>query len=240
MSPGLFYQSPCYVSKHWSCKDPCCLWEGQRALFWFHQKYFNLWSEDELRSCRFGMTWGWVIKDRIFIFGWNLFNLWDLFVWFDSGTFLAFLYCTLCFIRFIFIWPVVRLFVISHNITRQWINSSSTIHWFSLCVSPHTQCQINHRSFPSACVCSQREVCVCVCVCVYALLHIPRPLCPLFPPRPSLDKQCPFYGSVAVSLHAWAQRRVFMCLMGHNSTISTVCLLFQSLSLFPQSPLFGT
>ncbi len=42
--------------------------EGQRALG-IHQKYLNLCSEDERRSYRFGTTWGWVINDRIFIFG---------------------------------------------------------------------------------------------------------------------------------------------------------------------------
>jgi len=30
----------------------------------------NLCSEDEWRSYQFGTTWGWVINDRIFIFGW--------------------------------------------------------------------------------------------------------------------------------------------------------------------------
>ncbi len=44
--------------------------EGQRALR-FHQKYLNLCSEDERRSYAFGTTWGWVINDRIFIFGWT-------------------------------------------------------------------------------------------------------------------------------------------------------------------------
>ncbi len=44
--------------------------EGQRALR-SHQTYLNLCSEDERRSYRFGSTWGWVINDRIFIFGWT-------------------------------------------------------------------------------------------------------------------------------------------------------------------------
>ncbi len=60
-----------YFSGPWSCKDPCCLWEGQRALR-FKQKYLHLCSEDERRSYGFGMTWGWVINDRIFIFGWTI------------------------------------------------------------------------------------------------------------------------------------------------------------------------
>ncbi len=29
-------------------------------------------SEDERRSCRFVMTWGWVINDVIYIFGWTI------------------------------------------------------------------------------------------------------------------------------------------------------------------------
>ncbi len=44
--------------------------EGQKALG-FHQKYIYLCSEDELNSYRFRITWGWVIHDRIVIFGWT-------------------------------------------------------------------------------------------------------------------------------------------------------------------------
>jgi len=43
---------------------------GWKALG-FHQKYLNLCSEDERRSYGFGTTWGWVINDRNFIFGWT-------------------------------------------------------------------------------------------------------------------------------------------------------------------------
>ncbi len=47
----------------------------QRMLFCvscrFHQKYLNLCSEDEQRSYGFETTWGWVINDIIFIFGWT-------------------------------------------------------------------------------------------------------------------------------------------------------------------------
>ncbi len=39
ISHGLFYRSPRYVSEPCSCKDPCCLWEGPRALR-FHQIIF--------------------------------------------------------------------------------------------------------------------------------------------------------------------------------------------------------
>ncbi len=45
--------------------------QGQKALG-FHPKYINLYSKDEWRSYRFGMTWEWVIDDRIFIFGWTV------------------------------------------------------------------------------------------------------------------------------------------------------------------------
>ncbi len=44
--------------------------QGQEALG-FHQKYLNLCSEDERRSHGFGTTWGGVINDSIFIFGWT-------------------------------------------------------------------------------------------------------------------------------------------------------------------------
>ncbi len=69
MSHGLLCRSSWYFSGPWSCKDPCCLWEGQRALR-FQQKYLHLCSKDERRSYRFGTTSGWVINDIIFIFGW--------------------------------------------------------------------------------------------------------------------------------------------------------------------------
>ncbi len=45
--------------------------QGQKALG-FHKKYLNLCSEEEWRSYRFGTTRGWVINDRIFIFGWTI------------------------------------------------------------------------------------------------------------------------------------------------------------------------
>ncbi len=44
---------------------------SQRALR-MHQKYLNLCSEDERRSYVFGTTWGCVINDRFFIFGWTI------------------------------------------------------------------------------------------------------------------------------------------------------------------------
>ncbi len=45
--------------------------ECQKALG-FHHKYLHLCSEDKRRSCRFETTWGWVINDRFFIFGWTI------------------------------------------------------------------------------------------------------------------------------------------------------------------------
>ncbi len=70
MSHGLLCRSSWYFSGPWSCKDPCCLWEGLRALR-FKQKYLNLCSEDEQRSYGFGTTSGLVINDIIFIFVWT-------------------------------------------------------------------------------------------------------------------------------------------------------------------------
>ncbi len=43
--------------------------EDQKALR-FHQKYLKLCFKDEQSSYRFGTTWGWIINDIIFIFGW--------------------------------------------------------------------------------------------------------------------------------------------------------------------------
>ncbi len=62
------YLCPYCVSGPWTC--PLLSMEGQRALG-SNQKYLNLCSEDERRSYGFGVTWGWVINDRIFIFGWT-------------------------------------------------------------------------------------------------------------------------------------------------------------------------
>ncbi len=71
MSHGLFYCCPYYISEPGNITVALLSMEGQRALG-FHQKYLNLCSEDEQRSYGFGMTWGWVINDRIFIFGWTI------------------------------------------------------------------------------------------------------------------------------------------------------------------------
>ncbi len=43
-----------------------------RDLSEFIKNILNVCSEDEQRIYRFGMTWGWVINDRIFIFGWTI------------------------------------------------------------------------------------------------------------------------------------------------------------------------
>ncbi len=45
--------------------------ECQKTLG-FHLKYLHLCFEDERRSYGFGTTRGWVIHDRIFIFGWTI------------------------------------------------------------------------------------------------------------------------------------------------------------------------
>ncbi len=47
--------------------------EGQiQKALGFHQKYLSLCSENEQRYYGSGTTWGWVINDRIFIFGWTI------------------------------------------------------------------------------------------------------------------------------------------------------------------------
>ncbi len=52
---------------------PLLSMQGQKALsYFFIKKYLNLCSEDEWMSYGFGTTWGWVINDRIFIFGWTI------------------------------------------------------------------------------------------------------------------------------------------------------------------------
>ncbi len=47
------------------------IYESCQKALGFHQKYLNLHSKDEGRSYGFGMTWGWVNNDGIFIFGWK-------------------------------------------------------------------------------------------------------------------------------------------------------------------------
>ncbi len=68
MSHGLFYRCPCYVSGSGNMSVVLQSMEGQRALG-FHQKYLNSCSEDERRYYAIVTTWGWVINDRVFIFG---------------------------------------------------------------------------------------------------------------------------------------------------------------------------
>ncbi len=43
----------------------CCLYRVRKLLDFIKNILYNLCSEDEQRSCRFGMTWGWVINGRI-------------------------------------------------------------------------------------------------------------------------------------------------------------------------------
>ncbi len=53
------------------CGSCIAVYAGQKAIG-FHQKYLNLCSKDERKSYGFGTTWGRVINDRIFIFGWTI------------------------------------------------------------------------------------------------------------------------------------------------------------------------
>ncbi len=48
-----------------------CIAIRVRKLSDFIKTYRNLCFKDERRSYRFGKTWGWVINDRILIFGWT-------------------------------------------------------------------------------------------------------------------------------------------------------------------------
>ncbi len=73
MSHGLFCRCP------WNIAFVLLSMEGLRALR-FDQKYLNFCSKDERISYGFGMTWGWVINDRIFIFGWTNPLSWYLFL----------------------------------------------------------------------------------------------------------------------------------------------------------------
>ncbi len=54
--------------EHFSC---VAVYGGSESS-WILSKISYLCSEDERRSYRFGTTWGWVINDRIFIFGWTI------------------------------------------------------------------------------------------------------------------------------------------------------------------------
>ncbi len=66
----VFYLFPCYISGPENITVVLLSMQGQRALR-LHQKHLNLCSEDEQRSYAFGTTWGWVIDNRNFIFGWT-------------------------------------------------------------------------------------------------------------------------------------------------------------------------
>ncbi len=52
------------------CGSCVAVYEGS---VWISSKiYSNVFSEDQRRSYGFGTTWGWVINDRIKIFGWTI------------------------------------------------------------------------------------------------------------------------------------------------------------------------
>ncbi len=58
------------VSEPWSYKDTLSMGGSESSQN--ASKYIYLCSEDERMSYRFGTTWGWVINDRICIFGWTI------------------------------------------------------------------------------------------------------------------------------------------------------------------------
>ncbi len=65
------YRCPYYVSgsgNRMLCSVTLLSMQGQKTLG-FHQKYLNLCSEDEWKSCGFGTKWEWVIQ-------WRNFHLW--------------------------------------------------------------------------------------------------------------------------------------------------------------------
>ncbi len=71
MLHGLFYRCPHYVSGSGNrtlCSVTLLSMQGQKTLG-FHQKYLNLCSEDEWKSCGIGTKWEWVIQ-------WQNFNFW--------------------------------------------------------------------------------------------------------------------------------------------------------------------
>ncbi len=67
---------------------PLLSMQGQKALG-FHQKYLHLCSEDERRFYGIRTRWGWIINDKIFIFGWTIsltlsWNVsWKCFYWYS-------------------------------------------------------------------------------------------------------------------------------------------------------------
>ncbi len=61
-----------FLLHFWALNVSVALLSMQGKKAWFHQKYLNMCSKDELSSYRFGTIWGWVINDRIFIFGWTI------------------------------------------------------------------------------------------------------------------------------------------------------------------------
>ncbi len=54
----------------WSCKDPCCLWRVWEFSDFIKNTLIGV-LKGSWRSYGFGKTWGWVINDRIYIFGWT-------------------------------------------------------------------------------------------------------------------------------------------------------------------------
>ncbi len=64
---------PMSLLRFWTWERCSCIavYGGSESSQILSKIYLNLCSEDERRSYRFGTTGGWVINDRIFIFGWT-------------------------------------------------------------------------------------------------------------------------------------------------------------------------
>ncbi len=86
--------------------------QGQKALE-FHKKYINLCSEDEHRSYGFGTSWGWVIYDRIFIFGWTIPLMFSTETWYQTPLKTDFMF-QLTFLFKILIWFKERTYLTVH------------------------------------------------------------------------------------------------------------------------------
>ncbi len=54
------------------CGSTLAVYTWSESSLKFHQNYLNLSSKDDWRSYGLGTTWGWVINDRLFIFGWTI------------------------------------------------------------------------------------------------------------------------------------------------------------------------
>ncbi len=101
--------------------------QGQKALE-FHQKYLNLCSEDEHRSYGFGTSWGWVIYDRIFIFGWTIPLMFSTETWYQTPLKTDFMF-QLTFLFKILIWFKERTYLTVH-VNILFSQSGDSESWF--------------------------------------------------------------------------------------------------------------